>query len=113
MCSSRAGPCSPPSTRRSPHGCGRGDAGSWRVCRLPRLHGSRWIDAKLPAELNQPSRHKARGIILHSDHLAEDEVGVLDGIRVTTPARTAFDLGRRRGLATAVIRVDALLRRAS
>jgi hypothetical protein len=73
------------------------------------LHGSRWIDAKLPAELNQPSRHKARGVILHSDHLAEGEVCVLDGMRVTTPARTAFDLGRRRGLTLAVIRVDALL----
>ena len=31
------------------------------------LHGSRWIDAKLPAELNQPSRHKTKGILLHSD----------------------------------------------
>jgi REase_MTES_1575 len=28
---------------------------------------------------------------------------------VTTPARTAFDLGRRRGLTTAVIRLDALM----
>lgn len=73
------------------------------------LHGSLWIDANLPAELNQPSRHKTAGIILHSDHLAEDDVGVLDGIRVTTPARTVFDLGRQRGLVTAVIRVDALL----
>jgi very-short-patch-repair endonuclease len=31
------------------------------------------------------------------------------GIPVTTPARTAFDLGRRRGLTTAVIRLDALM----
>ena len=73
------------------------------------LHGSLWIDAKLPAELNQPSRHKTTGVILHSDHLAEDEVCVIDGIRVTTLARTAFDLGRRRGLTMAVIRLDALL----
>jgi hypothetical protein len=73
------------------------------------LHGSRWIDARLPAELNQPSRHKTAGVILHSDHLAEDEACVVDGVRVTTPARTAFDLGRRRGLTMAVIRVDALL----
>ena len=34
---------------------------------------------------------------------------MIRGIRTTTPARTAFDLGRRRGLTTAVIRVDALL----
>lgn len=29
---------------------------------------------------------------------------------MTTPARTAFDLGRRGGLATAVVRLDALMR---
>lgn len=73
------------------------------------LHGSRWIDAKLPAELNHASRHKTDGIVLHSDRLADDEVCVLRGIRTTTPARTAFDLGRRRGRTTAVVRIDALL----
>ncbi|HEX2285204.1 MAG TPA: hypothetical protein VHI10_10365, partial [Mycobacterium sp.] len=31
------------------------------------LHGSPWIDATLPAELNQRSRHKTDGILLHSD----------------------------------------------
>jgi hypothetical protein len=30
-------------------------------------------------------------------------------VPATTPARTAFDLGRRRGLTTAVIRLDALM----
>jgi hypothetical protein len=35
---------------------------------------------------------------------------VSDGIRLTTPACTAFDLGRRIGLTTAVIRLDALMR---
>jgi hypothetical protein len=73
------------------------------------LHGSRWIDGHLPAELNQASRHKTAGVLLHSDQLADDEICIIRGIRVTTPARTAFDLGRRHGLTTAVIRVDALL----
>lgn len=48
------------------------------------LHGSAWIDSCRPAEL------------------------IRGGIPVTTPARTAFDLGRRKGLAAAVIRLDAL-----
>jgi hypothetical protein len=52
------------------------------------MHGSKWIAPKLPAELNQPSRR---------------------GIPVTTPARTAFDLGRRKNRTLAVIRVDALI----
>jgi hypothetical protein len=73
------------------------------------LHGSLWIDANLPAELNHSSRHKTAGIVLHSDKLTDDEICVVDGVGATTPARTAFDLGRRRGLTTAVIRVDALL----
>jgi len=73
------------------------------------LLGTRWIDAKRPAELNQPSRHKTNGIILHSDELWDDESCFVRGVPVTTAARTAFDLGRRRGLTTAVIRLDALM----
>lgn len=73
------------------------------------LHGALWIDAKHPAELNQPSRSQPSGILIHSDTLADDETCRVRGIRTTTPARTAFDLGRNRGLTRAVIRVDALL----
>ena len=73
------------------------------------LHGALWIDAKLPAEINQPHRHKTNGIVLHSDKLADDEICVANGVPATTPARTAYDLGRRRGRTTAVIRIDALM----
>jgi very-short-patch-repair endonuclease len=73
------------------------------------LHGSKWIDPALPAELNQASKHKTPRILLHSDRLADFEISSIGGIRVTTPVRTAFDLGRRNGLTTAVIRVDALI----
>ncbi|KWX26039.1 hypothetical protein H7J87_25045 [Mycolicibacterium wolinskyi] len=73
------------------------------------LLGSKWIDARHPAELNHSSRHETAGIVLHSDRLTDDEVRMVRGIRVTTPARTAFDLGRRPGLTEAVVRVDALL----
>jgi hypothetical protein len=73
------------------------------------LHRTAWIDDWLPAELNRRSRDKARGIILHSDTLDDDEACVRNGIRLTTPARTAFDLCRRKGLTAAVIRLDALM----
>ncbi|OCB12386.1 hypothetical protein A5717_16960 [Mycolicibacterium porcinum] len=73
------------------------------------LHGSKWIDAAHPAELNQSSQHRTAGILLHSDTLWDDETCRVGDIRVTTPHRTAFDLGRRKGLTTAVARVDALL----
>jgi very-short-patch-repair endonuclease len=73
------------------------------------LLGTQWIDANRPAELNQPSRHKTTGIVLHSDKLWDNETCLVRGVTVTSPARTAFDLGRRRGLTTAVIRLDALM----
>ena len=74
------------------------------------LHGSLWIDAALPAELNQPSQHRTKGIVLRNDTLLAEETTVARGIPVTSPARTAFDLGRRHGLTLAVIRLDALMR---
>jgi hypothetical protein len=73
------------------------------------LHDTLWIDAHLPAELNHRHRHKTEGILLHSDRLADDEMCTANGVPTTTPARTAFDLGRRRGRTTAVIRLDALM----
>lgn len=73
------------------------------------LHRAAWIDDWLPPELNRTSRDRAQNIVLHSDTLVDDEVCIRGGIRLTTPARTAFDLGRRNGLTTAVIRLDALM----
>lgn len=73
------------------------------------LHGTKWIDPRLPAELNRPGRYRTRGIVLHSDSLDAGEICEVTGIPVTTPARTAYDLGRQQGLTTAVIRLDALM----
>jgi hypothetical protein len=72
------------------------------------LHGSKWIDAALPAELNRSVACKVDGILIHRELLADDEVCVVRGIPLTTPARTAYDLGRRQGLTRAVMRLDAL-----
>lgn len=72
------------------------------------LHGSGWIDPWLPAELNRAVPCDVDGIIIHRGQLCDDEICAIRRIPATTPARTAFDLGRRRGLETAVIRLDAL-----
>lgn len=71
------------------------------------LHGTKWIAAELPAELVRIG-DAVQGIVIHRDNLAEDEVCVVDGMATTTPARTAFDLGRRGRPEDAVIRLDAL-----
>jgi hypothetical protein len=72
------------------------------------LHGSEWIDADLPAELIRSEACDVDGIVIHRGQLHDDEICVVQGMPVTTPARTAFDLGRRDRFETAMIRVDAL-----
>ena len=71
------------------------------------MHGSKWIDAKEPADLFRLG-DAVEGINIHRDKLAAGETCVVDGMPTTTPARTAFDLGRRDSLERAVIRLDAL-----
>lgn len=75
------------------------------------LHGARWIDPGLPAELYRRNGKPVDGIVVHRDELADDELDLVRGIPATTPARTAFDLGRRKDLMSALIRIDALANR--
>ena len=72
------------------------------------LRGSKWIDPHLPAELFRRNGKPVPGILIHRDELLEDEFELIQAINATTPARTAFDLGRRGGRIPAVVRVDAL-----
>lgn len=66
------------------------------------LHGAKWIDASLPAEVLWHNRRPPRGISVWSGQIAEDEIEVIRGMRVTTPARTALDIACRylRGIPT-------------
>lgn len=77
------------------------------------LHGAKWIDPDAPAELHRVDRHAPNGIVIRSYALDDDETCLVDGMRTTTPARTAFDLGRLLPLADAVIHLDALARATS
>jgi very-short-patch-repair endonuclease len=72
------------------------------------LHGSQWIASDLPAELIRRDTCGVDGIIIHRNRLRDSETCVVRGMPVTTPARTAFDLGRRDRLETVIIRIDAL-----
>ncbi|KUH82343.1 MULTISPECIES: hypothetical protein [unclassified Mycobacterium] len=71
--------------------------------------GSQWIPEDAPVEIAHTRRPATDGIVVRSDALADDEIEYLDGFACTTPERTAFDLGRRLPLDTAIIRIDALL----
>ena len=71
--------------------------------------GARWIDVRLPAELiRRGSRRSVPGVEVHADSLLPAEIVTCAGMRVTSPARTAFDLGRRLDVDHAVEVLDAL-----
>ena len=74
------------------------------------LHGAAWVDAGIPIELIAPSARAHRGLLVRNESLAEDEITRVAGLPVTTPARTAFDLGRHLPRDEAVARLDALMR---
>jgi very-short-patch-repair endonuclease len=65
-----------------------------------------------PAEIIcSRSRRTLPGLTVHRDTLAADEIVEYSGLRMTTPARTAYDLGRWLDLTEAVAAVDALAHR--
>jgi hypothetical protein len=73
------------------------------------LHGSYWIDDE-HVELIWRNPHPPAGIITRSQQLDDDEITHVARVPVTTPARTAYDLGRLLARGGAVARLDALKR---
>jgi very-short-patch-repair endonuclease len=71
--------------------------------------GTKWLPDDEPAELALAGYHSPKGILIRGDQLADDELRSIRGITCTTPARTAYDLGRRIPKDEGIIRVDALL----
>jgi hypothetical protein len=71
--------------------------------------GAKWIDGEEPAELIHTNRRSPQLIAIHTDLLLSGETRPIDGMAVTTAARTAFDLGRRLGLEQGLQRIDALM----
>ena len=74
------------------------------------LHGAKWIPDDVPVELNHVNTRPPRGVLTRRDALLEGETQVMSGRTVTTPERTAFDIGRRGAVHSAVVRLDALAR---
>lgn len=73
------------------------------------LHGARWVDRDSTIEMIHHNARTPAGVIARRDLLLAGESVAMSGLVVTTPARTAFDLGRRGGLAGALVAVDALM----
>lgn len=73
------------------------------------LHGARWVDDGVPIELIWRNARSPRQVVTRADLLKAGETRPIAGMSVTTPVRTAFDIGRRGLLGDAVARVDSLL----
>jgi hypothetical protein len=74
------------------------------------LHGAQWIPDEVPVELIYGNPRPPRGVLTRRGVLHDDETQLLDGCCVTTPERTAFDIGRHGAVHSAVARLDALAR---
>ncbi|WP_409431184.1 hypothetical protein ACJEIK_05910 [Mycobacterium sp. SMC-16] len=74
------------------------------------VHRAEWLDPSLPAVVVRSDRRRPSGLVVHSYDLAPEEICIVNGMRVTTPARTAFDIGRLLPAPEAVPILDALIR---
>jgi hypothetical protein len=74
------------------------------------LHGTEWIPDGVPVELIHSNTRPPDGVLTRRETLCAGETQLCDGLGVTTPERTAFDVGRRGAIRSAVVRLDALAR---
>lgn len=72
------------------------------------LHGAKWIESTTPIELIGGRDRSPNGIIMRNERIDADEVVEIGGMLVTSPARTALDLGRHLPRDDAVRHLDAL-----
>jgi very-short-patch-repair endonuclease len=72
------------------------------------VHGTKWVDDDAIVELIWKNARPPNGVVTRDDLLLEAEYQRRQGLPVTTPERTAFDLGRRGPIGMAVARLDAL-----
>ncbi|KDO93302.1 endonuclease domain-containing protein [Mycobacterium avium] len=74
------------------------------------VHGAAWIPDAVPIELIHHNTRAPDGVLIRRDGLCPGETQICDGLAVTTPERTAFDIGRRGAVRSAVVRLDSLAR---
>lgn len=72
------------------------------------MHGAKWIDEAAAIELIWRNARAPQRVITRDELLRDGETQLLNGMPVTTPERTAFDIGRRGRLVRAVANLDAL-----
>jgi Protein of unknown function (DUF559) len=74
------------------------------------LHGSKWVADTTTVDLIHGNRHRLPGLLARGDRIDYDEITIIDGVSVTTPARTVLDLGCWYPMTSAVAAIDSLAR---
>lgn len=78
------------------------------VCgRVIRQQMGRWRD---DGRFDPRERHRLPGIHTRGDRIEEDEIGIVNNVPTTTPARTVLDLGCWYPTTSAVAAIDSLAR---
>lgn len=72
------------------------------------LHGVTWIGDSTPVELIAKHGRRRPGVVVRDQRIGDDEVVHVANLPVTSPARTALELGRHLELDAAVAHLDAL-----
>lgn len=74
------------------------------------LHGALWVGADTPVEMIWRSARSPLGIVVRNERIDADEIIEVDGMPVTSTARTALDIARHLPRDVAVRHLDALAR---
>jgi hypothetical protein len=72
------------------------------------LHGVHGIGDSIPIDLIAQHTRKRPGIVVREERIDDDEVQTLGPLPMTTPARTALDLGRHQPRDVAIRHLDEL-----
>lgn len=72
------------------------------------LHGAKWVGASTPIEIISEHTRRRPGVVVREERIASDEITYFGELAVTTPVRTALDLGRHLPRNAAVAHLDAL-----
>jgi hypothetical protein len=74
------------------------------------LHGASWFDRSAPVEMIWRCGRPPQGIVVRNEWIQADELLDVDGVLVSAPGRTGFDLARHLPRDSAVCHLDALAR---
>lgn len=74
------------------------------------LHEAKWVADDVPIELISTKTKPPKDVIARRELIRDGETTQIGGLPVTSPERTAFDVGRRGSVGAAVARLDALAR---